>query len=131
MDRPQGPADLILSAQRNEPPEIRNGFLSATVAMISLSGGSSVGMFGPLMHFGGCFSYFVKKNIKLVTKLPLEVILGSGAAAAIAAVFSSHQGGYFAHEAIIRRFSSFGAGPVIAAAFSAHWVALLLMKQHC
>ena len=63
--RPRGPADLILSAQRNEPPEIKNGFLSATVAMVSLSGGSSVGMFGPLMHFGGCFSYFVKKNIKL------------------------------------------------------------------
>ena len=128
--RPRGPADLILSAQRNEPPEIKNGFLSATVAMISLSGGSSVGMFGPLMHFGGCFSYFVKKNIKLVTKLPLEVILGSGAAAAIAAVFSAPIGAaIFAHEAIIRRFGSFGAGPVIAAAFSAHWVALLLMGE--
>ena len=52
-------------------------------------------MFGPLMHFGGCFSYFVKKNIKLVTKLPLEVILGSGAAAAIAAVFRLLSGQLF------------------------------------
>ena len=54
----------------------------------------------------------LKKNIKLVTKLPLEVILGSGAAAAIAAVFSAPIGAaIFAHEAIIRRFGSFGAGP--------------------
>ena len=118
--RPRGPADLILSAQRNEPPEIRNGFLSATVAMISLSGGSSVGMFGPLMHFGGCFSYFVKKNIKLVTKLPLEVILGSGAAAAIAAVFSAPIGAaIFAHEAILRHFSARAAAPISISAISA------------
>ena len=83
--------------------------------MVSLSGGSSVGMFGPLMHFGGCFSFFVKRKLKLATKLPLEVILGSGAAAAIAAVFSAPIGAaIFAHEAIIRRFGSFGAGPVIA-----------------
>ena len=52
------------------------------------------------------------KNIKLVTKLPLEVILEVGAAAAIAAVFSAPIGAaIFAHEAIIRRFGSFGAGP--------------------
>ena len=128
--RPRGPADLILSAQRNEPPEIKNGFISATLAMVSLSGGSSVGMFGPLMHFGGCFSYVVKRKLKLATRLPLEVILGSGAAAAIAAVFSAPIGAaIFAHEAIIRRFGSFGAGPVIAAAFSAHWVALLLVGE--
>jgi CIC family chloride channel protein len=129
--RPRGPADLILAAQRNEPPEIKNGFLSATLAMVSLSGGSSVGMFGPLMHFGGCFSYIVKKHLKLATKLPLEVVLGSGAAAAIAAVFSAPIGAaIFAHEAIIRRFGSFGAGPVIASAFGAYWAAILLRGEY-
>ena len=129
--RHRGPADLILAAQKNEPPELKNGFLSATLAMVSLSGGSSVGMFGPLMHFGGCFSYkvdtVIEKVLKGSKKLPLDVVLGSGAAAAIAAVFSAPIGAaIFAHEAIIRRFGSFGAGPVIAAAFGAHWVAILL-----
>jgi CIC family chloride channel protein len=129
--RPRGPADLILSAQTNKPPELKNGFLSATLAMVSLSGGSSVGMFGPLMHFGGCFSYkvdtFIEKVLQGSKKLPLDVVLGSGAAAAIAAVFSAPIGAaIFAHEAIIRRFGAFGAGPVIAAAFGAHWVAILL-----
>ena len=129
--RPRGPADLIFSAQKDQPPEIKNGFLSATLAMVSLSGGASVGMFGPLMHFGGCFSFlvenFIKKYLKKAKKLPLDVVLGSGAAAAIAAVFSAPIGAaIFAHEAIIRRFGAFGAGPVIAAAFGAHWVAILL-----
>ena len=132
--RPRGPADLILAAQKNQPPELKNGFLSATLAMVSLSGGSSVGMFGPLMHFGGCFSYkvdnYIEKVLKGSKKLPLDIVLGSGAAAAIAAVFSAPIGAaIFAHEAIIRRFGAFGAGPVIAAAFGAHWVAILLTGE--
>ena len=133
--RPRGPADLIFSAQKNKPPELKNGFLSAFLAMVSLSGGSSVGMFGPLMHFGGCFSYkvdsFVEKVLKGSKKLPLDIVLGSGAAAAIAAVFSAPIGAaIFAHEAIIRRFGAFGAGPVIAAAFGAHWMSILLTGEN-
>jgi CIC family chloride channel protein len=123
--RPRGPADLILAAQRNEMPELKNGFLSVGLTVVSVSGGGSVGMFGPLMHFGGCFSALVSRWSK---RIPLNVIMGAGAAAAIAAVFSAPIGAaIFAHEAIIRRFGAFGAGPVVAAAFGAHWVAQMLV----
>jgi chloride channel protein, CIC family len=123
--RPRGPADLILAAQRNEMPELKNGFLSVGLTVVSVSGGGSVGMFGPLMHFGGCFSALVSHWSK---RIPLNVIMGAGAASAIAAVFSAPIGAaIFAHEAIIRRFGAFGAGPVVAAAFGAHWVAQMLV----
>ena len=123
--RPRGPADLILAAQRNEMPELKNGFLSVGLTVVSVSGGGSVGMFGPLMHFGGCFSALVSRWSK---RIPLNVIMGAGAASAIAAVFSAPIGAaIFAHEAIIRRFGAFGAGPVVAAAFGAHWVAQMIV----
>ncbi len=118
--RPRGPADLILAAQRNEMPELKNGFLSVGLTVVSVSGGGSVGMFGPLMHFGGCFSALVSRWSK---RIPLNGVMGAGAASAIAAVCSATIGAaIFAHEAIIRRFGAFGAGPVVAAAFGAHWV---------
>ena len=40
--RPRGPADLILAAQRNEMPELKNGFLSVGLTVVSVSGGGSV-----------------------------------------------------------------------------------------
>ena len=123
--RPHGPADLILAAQRNENPSVRSGALSTLLATVNLSGGASIGIFGPLMHFGGYISTVVMRwSHNLSQRLPTDVILGSGAAAAIAAVFSAPIGAaILAHEAIIRRFGAFGAGPVIAAAFGAQWIA--------
>ena len=54
--QPQGPADLIRAAQHERDPDLRNGFLSSLLSLVSLSGGASVGIFGPLVHFGGCLS---------------------------------------------------------------------------
>ena len=86
-------------------------------------------MFGPYALWW-MLQLFCKKNIKLVTKLPLEVILRKWRSLPLQQFFRLLSGAaIFAHEAIIRRFGSFGAGPVIAAAFSAHWVALLLMGE--
>lgn len=127
--RPHGPADLILAAQKNQNPDVRSGALSTLLATVNLSGGASIGIFGPLMHFGGYFSSIVMRwSHNLSQRLPTDIILGSGAAAAIAAVFSAPIGAaILAHEAIIRRFGAFGAGPVIAAAFGAQWVAHLIV----
>lgn len=127
--RPHGPADLILAAQRNESPNVRSGMLSTLLATVNLSGGASIGIFGPLMHFGGYISSVLMRwSHAFPQKLPTDIILGSGAAAAIAAVFSAPIGAaILAHEAIIRRFGAFGAGPVIAAAFGAQWIAHVIV----
>jgi CIC family chloride channel protein len=59
-------------------------------------------------------------------------VLGAGAGAAIAAVFSVPIGAaVFAHEAIVRRFTAFGTGPVLACTFASHWVSnQFLGHQH-
>jgi len=126
--RPHGPADLIYFAQYDKPADLRAGFLSSFLALSNLSGGASVGVFGPLVHFGGCLSAWLQKTS---TRLPRDVVLGSGAGAAIAAVFSAPIGAaVFAHEAIIRRFGAFGPGPVIACTFASYWVSTQLLGDH-
>ncbi len=126
--RPHGPADLIHFAQHDKPADLRSGFLSSFLALNNLSGGASVGMFGPLVHFGGCLSAWLQRSS---TRLPRDVVLGSGAGAAIAAVFSAPIGAaVFAHEAIIRRFGAFGPGPVLACTFASYWVSTQLLGDH-
>jgi len=126
--RPHGPADLIYRAQHDRPLDLRAGLLSSLLALINLSGGASVGIFGPLVHLGGCISAWLQRKSRL---LPLDVVLGSGAAAAIAAVFSAPIGAaLFAHEAVIRRFGSFGSGPVLACSVASYWVSEQLLGNH-
>lgn len=126
--RPHGPADLIHFAQYDKPADLRAGFLSSFLALSNLSGGASVGVFGPLVHFGGCLSARLQRGS---TWLPRDVVLGSGARAATAAVFSAPIGAaVFAHEAIIRRFGALGPGPVIACTFASYWVSTQLLGDH-
>ena len=127
--RPHGGADLIAAAQSGKGPDVRAGMISTLLALVNISGGSSVGMFGPLFHFGGCLGAALSRFFKSLAKgLSPDVILGSGAAAAISAVFLTPIGAaVFAHEAIARRFGGFGAGPVILASFGAYWVSKLTL----
>lgn len=126
--QPQGPADLIRAAQHDQVLDRRGGLLSSLLAMINLSGGASVGMFGPLVTLGGSLSALFQSQS---TRLPRDVILGAGAGGAIAAVFSAPIGAaIFAHEAIIRRFGGFGTAPVIACTFSAYLMSYWLLGEH-
>jgi chloride channel protein, CIC family len=126
--RPHGPADLIHAAQHERDPNLRSGFLSSLLALVNLSGGASVGIFGPLVSFGGCLSSLLQRHS---TRLSRDVVLGTGGGAAIAAVFSAPIGAaIFAHEAIIRRFGGFGSAPVIACTFSAYLVSYLVLGEH-
>ena len=126
--RPQGPADLIDAAQSDRLPNLRAGALSSLLALINLAGGSSVGIFGPLVHFGGCIAAALHSR---VARMPIDVVLGCGAGAAIAAVFSAPLGAaIFAHEAIIRRFGAFGAAPVLGSCFMAFWLSEEMLGRH-
>ena len=106
IDRWHGPADTIYAAhQRKGTLDTKKGFLSTIAAFISISGGASVGIYGPLVHFGGTLGAFLRKR-KLMSSIPHDIIIGSGVAAAISAGFDAPLAGIlFAHEVVLRHFS--------------------------
>ncbi len=101
-----GPADTIYAAHhRAGILDLRGGFGSTLASFISISGGASVGIYGPLVHFGATVSSFIRRQ-KFIPKIPHDIIIGSGVAAAISAGFGAPLAGIiFAHETVLRHFS--------------------------
>ena len=101
-----GPADTIYAAHhRAGILDLKGGFGSTLASFISISGGASVGIYGPLVHFGATVSSFIRRQ-KFVPKIPHDIIIGSGVAAAISAGFGAPIAGIiFAHETVLRHFS--------------------------
>jgi CIC family chloride channel protein len=124
----QGPAYLIDAARRDVDPSLRAGFVSTLVAFSSLSGGASVGVFGPLVHLGGCLATLIRRIWQSLVGthwavLPRAVLHGAGAAAAISAVFSAPLGGViFGHESVTGRFDRSTTGAMLASAFASYWI---------
>lgn len=125
IERWYGPADTIYAAQLNSKKlDVKKGFLSSAASFISISGGASVGIYGPLVHFGGTLSVFIKK-FKFIPEIPHDVLIGSGVAAAISAGFSAPIAGIiFAHEVMLRHFSMRAVIAVSLSSVSANLVAL-------
>ena len=101
-----GPADTIYAAHHHAGIlDLKGGFGSTLASFISISGGASVGIYGPLVHFGATVSSFIRRQ-KFVPKIPHDIIIGSGVAAAISAGFGAPLAGIiFAHETVLRHFS--------------------------
>ena len=101
-----GPADTIYAAHhRAGILDLKGGFGSTLASFISISGGASVGIYGPLVHFGATVSSFIRRQ-KYIPKIPHDIIIGSGVAAAISAGFGAPLAGMiFAHETVLRHFS--------------------------
>ena len=106
IDRWHGPADTIYAAhQKAETLDVRTGFNSTLASFFSISGGASVGIYGPLVHFGGTLAAYLRRR-PFIPNIPHDIIIGSGVAAAISAGFGSPIAGIiFAHEVVIRHFS--------------------------
>ena len=106
IDRWHGPADTIYAAhQKAGTLDIQKGFSSTLASFFSISGGASVGMYGPLVHFGGTLAAYLRRR-PFIPNIPHDIIIGSGVAAAISAGFGSPIAGIiFAHEVVIRHFS--------------------------
>ena len=106
IDRWHGPADTIYAAhQKAGNLDIKMGFNSTLASFFSISGGASVGMYGPLVHFGGTLAAFLRRR-PFIENIPHDIIIGAGVAAAISAGFGSPIAGIiFAHEVVIRHFS--------------------------
>ena len=106
VERWHGPADTIYAAhQKAGTLDVKMGFNSTLAAFFSISGGASVGMYGPLVHFGGTLAAYLRRR-PFIPNIPHDIIIGAGVAAAISAGFGSPIAGIiFAHEVIIRHFS--------------------------
>jgi CIC family chloride channel protein len=127
IDRFHGPADTIYAAHQIDGQlDVRKGFLSTLTSLISIGGGASVGIYGPLVHFGGTFAAFMRRQ-KFIPKIPHDIIIGSGVAAAISAAFGAPLAGIlFAHEVIIRHFSKKGVAAIALSSVSANFLAVEL-----
>ena len=127
IDRFHGPADTIYAAhQITGQLDVKKGFLSTITSLISIGGGASVGIYGPLVHFGGTFAAFMRRQ-KFIPKIPHDIIIGSGVAAAISAAFGAPLAGIlFAHEVIIRHFSKKGVAAIALSSVSANFLAVEL-----
>ena len=106
IERWHGPADTIYAAhQKDGTLDIKMGFNSTLASFFSISGGASVGIYGPLVHFGGTLAAYLRRR-SFIPNIPHDVIIGAGVAAAISAGFGSPIAGIiFAHEVVIRHFS--------------------------
>lgn len=98
--RPQGPADLILSAQQDSDPSIRARAASSLLGLVNLSGGASVGIFGPLVRLGGCLAAWLRSrdwlrlSVLRLSVLRRDVLLGAGAPIAATVIVFELTGSY-------------------------------------
>ena len=124
IDRWHGPADTIYAAHEKAGNlNIKMGFNSTLAAFFSISGGASVGIYGPLVHFGGTLSAFLRR-LPFIPNIPHDIIIGAGVAAAISAGFGSPIAGIiFAHEVIIRHFSMKALASISLASMVANFTA--------
>ncbi len=114
-----GPAETIYAAHRyDNAVDVKTGIGSSFVAFLSASGGASVGQYGPLVHLGASIGTYLKSHLK--TPVSVDVFLGCGVAAAIAAGFNAPLAGMvFAHEVVLRHFSLRVLAPVAISSITA------------
>ena len=84
--RSHGPADLMVCIKKDELPNIKAGFITSFLTMVSVSSGSSVGSFGPIMHSAGSMAASLERFSKVVTR---GIIFAAGGAAGIVGVFGA------------------------------------------
>jgi CIC family chloride channel protein len=126
--RSHGPGDLMLAIHKEHDPDLKGGFLTSLLTLVSVSSGASVGVFGPIIHYGGCIASWLKN---FFGNLSRPVILASGGAAAIGALFSAPiAAAIFAHEMLLRRVRTSESAPVVMAALGGYFAAVMLLGDN-
>ena len=115
----KGPADSIYAAHRTDNElDVKQGFGSTFAALVSATGGASVGQYGPLVHFGATLGSLLRQMTG--NRFSTDIFIGCGVAAAISAGFNAPiVGVIFAHEAILRHFSFKAITPIVVASMTA------------
>ena len=122
--RAHGVAEVIeASAIHGGRMTLRDGLVSAIVNAVSIGGGASVGREGPAIHLGAALASTFGGFFNL-DRSQARIILGAGAAAAIAASFNAPFAGvFFAHEMIIGHYALPAFAPVAIASVTGTVVA--------
>ena len=110
-----GPPDVILSVhQDSKELNIKSGFLTTIASILSISVGSSVGQYGPLVHFGGTIGAEIKKLFSFAPDF--KILVSAGVASAISSGFGAPLAGLiFAREVILRHQSLASFAPILVA----------------
>ena len=128
--RPLGPPDVIQAVQFRAPlPDARSGAVSTVAATISLGFGASVGQYGPMVYLGAMFGSAVSRLRLRVSNLP-AIAVACGVAAAISTAFNAPIAGLvFAHEVVLRHYSTRAFAPTTIAAAAGYVVANVVFER--
>ncbi len=130
IGRWHGPADVIYAAHTNMSSlSIKTGLATIASVWVSVAAGASVGIYGPLVHFGAFLSKIFNSVFK-VTLLSHDMLIGCGVAAAISAGFNAPIAGMiFAHEVVLRHFSMRALAPIAIASIASFSVSSWLFED--
>ncbi len=128
--RPLGPPDVIRSVQfRENLPTTRSGAVSTAAALISLGSGASVGQYGPMVYLGAMVGNIVSRLQLAVPNLP-AIAIACGVAAAISTAFNAPIAGLvFAHEVVLRHYSTQAFAPTTVASSVGYILANVVFER--
>ena len=125
-----GPPDVIEAVQFERPlPDMRSGAASTLAAMVSLGFGASVGQYGPMVYLGAMLGGLVRRLRTGVPNLP-AIGVACGVAAAIATAFNAPVAGLvFAHEVVLRHYSTQAFAPTTVSAVTGYVLANVVFER--
>jgi CIC family chloride channel protein len=128
--RPLGPPDVIHAVQFEQAlPNLRSGTASTFAAMVSLGFGASVGQYGPMVYLGAMLGGLVRRLRLGVPNLP-AIAVACGVAAAIATAFNAPVAGLvFAHEVVLRHYSTQAFAPTTVSAVTGYVLANVVFER--
>ena len=128
--RPLGPPDAIRAVQfRAALPDLRSGLVSTAASLTSLGFGASVGQYGPMVYLGAMVGGAVARLRLRLHDLP-SIAIACGVAAAISTAFNAPIAGLvFAHEVVLRHYSTRAFAPTTIAAATGYVVANVLFER--
>ncbi len=114
--RPLGIADVIRARDLDRGRvNLREGLVTAVVAVVSLGGGASTGREGPVVHLGATVSSAVSQALRLGAG-HARTLLGCAAAAGVSALFNAPIAGtLFALEVVLGAYSIRAFAPIVVA----------------
>ncbi len=130
LGRPLGPPAVIKSVQFETPlPDLRSGVTSTLAAMVSMGFGASVGQYGPMVYLGAMLGGVVRRLRLGVPNLP-AIAVACGVAAAISTAFNAPIAGLvFAHEVVLRHYSTQAFAPTTISAVTGYVLANVIFER--